>query len=98
VLGFLRLSTTVLGFLRFFQGPRYKWVIFVVVGLLRKRKVNNKNNNTQSSKNKFNYLSFALRLRPGRYYVREEFPAFNGTVAVQERLREPLHLVYIVMR
>jgi hypothetical protein len=48
------------------------------------KKENNKNNKSQSSKNKFNTLSFALRLRPGRYHVREEFLAFNGTVAVQK--------------
>jgi hypothetical protein len=70
----------------------------VVVCLLSKEKKTNKNNNTQSSKNKFNTLSFALRLRPGRYHVREDFLAFNGTVAVQERLREPLRLVFIILR
>jgi hypothetical protein len=58
----------------------------VVVCFLCKEK---NNNNTQSSKNKFITLSFALRLRLERYHVREEFLAFNGNVAVQERLREP---------
>jgi hypothetical protein len=37
-------------------------------------------------------LSFAFRLQPGRYHVREEFLAFNATVALQERLREQLRL------
>jgi hypothetical protein len=45
----------------------------------------------------FDTLSLALRLGPGRYHVREEFLAFNGTVAVQERLREPLRLIYIIL-
>jgi hypothetical protein len=67
----------------------------VVVCLLSKRKVNK--NNTQSSENKFNPLSFALRFRPGRHHVREEFRASNGTVAGQERLREPLRLVNIIL-
>jgi hypothetical protein len=67
----------------------------VVVCFLRKEK--NKNN-TQSSKKKFIALPFALQLRLERYHVREEFLAFNGTVAVQERLREPLRLVHIVLR
>jgi hypothetical protein len=47
----------------------------VAACLYGKRKVNKKN--TQSSKNKFNTLSFALRFRPGRYYNREELIALT---------------------
>jgi hypothetical protein len=64
---------------------RVSWSLYACLA----KKGNNKNN-TQSSENEFISLSFALRLRLGRYHVREEFLAFNGTVAVQELLREPL--------
>jgi hypothetical protein len=43
----------------------------------------------ERSNNKVSTLSFALRLRPWRYHVRDEFLAFNGYVVVHERLPEP---------